>query len=604
MISRENEFDKKLQRLIDNYCSACELYNIEYFENRAIAAINAAESNGKWAYWAAGRAASYILSQKDKFKTENLKYIVDSNSQLWGAEIEGILVVSPETLKKDSEIKTVIITAIEFADNIANDIAKLRDDILISNFHINKYSFCEKSLWFGLWSFELQTFDLKYKYNIENCNDTKKKHLEELVYIYLVNRDFISAFKYIDILILEYGAFKYEELKKLLENLLDEIREKLSSRKTKDVMMILCDTLGERHASNKELMPLLNKVREKSIVFTKAYSPSVHTRESLLGMFTQLTMEELNAVYNSDEHTKVDFPLVEYAKENDIEFNGYFGSINYVWVRNFYEKSSFFDKRGISDSSTKTLWSTITDLALSEKVQISLAHLLSETHYPFLSGDFDASYTDFHFTVTGDAEEKQRLLNIRYKECLSYLDKQMNFYCSMLSSSAYKIVFADHSTCLEEFFFEVDKVTKMGFHSDAIHVPLIIQGGGIKKMLIDDVYSTKGLFGLVQELLETGEISVPKNQVAEVGHFKFYDPVIRKEMEYKKKFEILNGFYLAVNDRYKLVIDSAEKVRCFDIQNGEEEIFDSELKSSVEKTLLKHAEGWSGELPKNDFTYL
>ncbi len=594
----------RINKLIKKYCidfsieeKAVYLTSEEYIKLLGNHTITTYIGENKYVLWGAGLYTQIILKSNliDKSK---IVCIIDNDSELWGKEISGIPVKSPHVLEEcETNMVFISISNSAICDAVTMQINSIKPGINI--FTIDKSRNYIKN---NYWSIHFDIFKLCYSFDHETDIIIKKDLAEKIIFIYLTIRDFINAFKYIDIFVSNYEDSKnYISLKNEICLLLDEIKSKLKNRETKDTLVLQYDNLraGEIYG-NTQNMPYINSLIDEGISFSRAYSPGLHTVDSVGCTFLNKNLYDFYA--SKDIKEKSSFIRDCLTVSNNIKLYPTI-FLSTFFKKQLNESNDFFSDSSTYDTTSEVFWRALTDLCTESANSLKFLFFIKETHLPCFCGnhstvtkdfsfaDYSLPDDDFFYCNFNSPEHKQEIFDMRHAEALRYADSQTEFYLSMLSSKTIKIIFSDHSRNLQGFFLEND-VKNYLIHSYSFHVPLIIHGEGVPHKVVTDVFSTVYLGDLVTEIIGKSRLPEFNQKIAEVGFSGYYNVKRRKKALSQGDMYAVNGFFLALDKDYKLVIDSEGVLHYFAMDNEEQEIFDQQLQKLIYSRLYKYIEKW------------
>ncbi len=601
----KNRYEQKVNELINSFCVP---YKSKANDEYLCTVFNYVVKNYFWSepyvIWGAGEMSQIILNNLN-VSPHNLKSIIDNNEKNWGKSIGGYLVSDPQYIIENS-IKNVFVVVCD--ENITVEIINQIKSIN-PNIHICSLADARLEVPSGAQSIHLEIF-MKLCAYVEATNVDEKNHLLEiLICLYLKIRDFVYALKYIDILIAEYNSpEKYIILRHELNTLLKNLRMELKARKSKDILLLLFDNLGAHDIyHNESNMPYFNELKNSGTYCTKAYSPAIYTKDSTACTFLKKKVKEYyDLLLYASECNKHASPLVDKVKSCNYDFNIYASE----YITNNLKKTIEIDfllykrNENMSASSPAVFWNALTEMVSSNKPLVDYLYFYEETHLPCLGGNHSTATKAFAFLPNykpsnpffhydnDSPTQIQELFNMRHAEALHYLDEQAEFYLEMLSESAIKLIYADHSRNLKGAFLKTEKSKNELYHSNAYHIPLIVQGGSVKSGIVDSVVSTVDLDEIIIELLTNSKFPNNLDNVVQVGFSGYYNPILRENLIKEGLIESVDGFYLAIDDKYKLVVDSSKNLRYFAMDNEEEEIFDKEIQNIIYDRLYTYVEKW------------
>ncbi len=600
-----NQYEMRINKLIKTHC-----VNYDFEENigflsteeftkklgKHVIENNLAEK--RYAIWGAGHYTINLLGD-DSIDKSQIICIIDNDPAVWETEIGGIVVKRPSALT-NYDIENILINVgnKSICDEIRDQISSINNNIYTCT--VNE---ARERITNQYWCVHFDIFKCCYKYDRETECVSKKLILEKLIALYLIIRDFLNAFKFIELYLEHYEkSHNYETLRKELKLLLCEINEKLANKKSRDVLILMYDNLraGEIY-NNVEQMPYLNRLVEEGFAYTQAYSPGIHTVDSMAATFLKKT----NFDYYSSREQKEKSPLIEAANLNNYNLTIYTSLyVEKALKQNIKECDGIFDTSSRFLTTSEIFWKALTDLCDDKQKTMKYLYFNKETHAPCMGAVHDTSTKKFSFVEYTRPEDdffiyshescecEQEVFNNRHAEALNYVDKQTEFYLNMFPKNIIKIIYADHSRYLKGFFLGDKEKKNLLINSNSYHVPLIIHGENIVHGSNSNVFSTAYLTDVIVSVLQNGELPVSSKGVAEVGFSGYYNAKRKKNALTDGDKYAAYGFYLAIDDKYKLVIDSENELHCFAMDNETEEINDEELQKVIYDRLYKYVEKW------------
>jgi choline-sulfatase len=247
----------------------------------------------------------------------------------------------------------------------------------------------------------------------------------------------------------------------------------------------------------RSLMPNVNDLAERAMLFTHCFSQGPSTRLSFPSMFTSRWDSQLTHLF-APAHP---YPLAPSERQlqdllNDAGYstvavipNAYFDSNHWSSVTGGFRRVD-----GSAIAAGRHNAPNVTDAALRALSTAKDQPVYLWVHY------FDAH---------GPYEPPPGVTNIRGTEAiydaeLTYLDRELGRLIAALdarSEPTYLILTADHATV-----FHPDPSTRRGLYgydlyTATLHVPLIVRGPGIRRGRVDDIVSTMDIAPTIADLL-------------------------------------------------------------------------------------------------------
>lgn len=479
----------------------------------------------KIAIWGAGDHGNELI----KFlpaKEKNIICFIDKGIGGIGEEIAHYPIYRPDMIKK-LEIDLIIISSYRYRKEIAEEIKANYKCEYIDFYHkLEEKGIVLKTPFYYNHPNYLELYEIRNLYEVSQQIGEKEKHLWNLICKYLAIRDFKYAIHFINEYI-SLGFLKKKELESFLrelELLFTDIKNRLSKRNKGDMTLFLIDSLRNKDVLNGN-MPFLNSLAKKSVYFKNAFSTNLFTYMSLFSMFTgKLPID--GKLYNKDMISIEESDLLSTLQEHGYKLYSYvlgkklfYDSNNLSQIKTSRRLSDIDSidsgKSSIGAFISNVLWRHVCDLYENEDRPIfSLLHLVGEIHKPHICG-FHEERPVIHRGIeeygVSLPDQKESDFLKQYYECVSYVDKQLEFYMDFLPKNMTKVLFGDHGQVIEDIFTEKNNYFILfGCPDSRIHVPLIIKSPNVGVGTYDNLFSMKNLGSLLLSIMKGSKLEIEK----------------------------------------------------------------------------------------------
>ena len=315
---------------------------------------------------------------------------------------------------------------------------------------------------------QTEIFRLELKQEVSSTKE-KEFYLRQRYFLALYLRDFVYAEKVLaELLEIEGVDNKYIKSWNEIQEILEKIKDTLSRRTKKDIIMVWMDALGYDEVEN---MPYYEHLKETCVDFDNAYTIMPFTRETARTIF-------LGTKVIDDE----DYKIGHIDRENS-KLITYLESSNYL-VKIASGVMPLFDNslRGNSytehsSAISRILWDCLCCILNAEQPLFFLAHSFAEIH--------DRLYVSMELADI-------RALGNGYHHGKKTLDWQLEYYMNFIGKEAVLIFMSDHGT--------------NGNINIRSHANLTIKGKNYKHKKISGMFSYVNFIDLIREILENREI--------------------------------------------------------------------------------------------------
>lgn len=276
-------------------------------------------------------------------------------------------------------------------------------------------------------------FCVKKKYEIAENVERKVFYLQILLQYCFENRDLKTALEYLDILENELHFYCYNALKNKIEMMLGEMREKIKTRTTEDIIINWIDAVCYQ---NIEDLPYVCKTAKTGVNFSSAYTSMPWTSWTIKTMFCGKGVIE-GELWKESKVTETNSILLEQLREKGYEF--WYAGPEEIRKKVFGEDRWLSRSAGTWVPSTRYLWDALDKLSSDSKKQCILIHEFVETHSPIFSIK-SKKFTEH----TASINEVQR------KDCRLYIDEQIKWFDSFLEKNITEIYMSDHGDRTQE----------------------------------------------------------------------------------------------------------------------------------------------------------
>lgn len=379
-------------------------------------------------------------------------------------------------------------------------------------------------------------YEVKKKFE-NSLEDERKGLLKKLIKEYLLIKDFINAFNYINLYIKSgYGDSEvYKNLLDELQQLFVKIKRRVNSRRYNDIVINWLDALPYLHLPE---FPFLQMEAGNGINFENAYTVNPWTTETMKTLlFGEYSIKD--KAFQKDEFVTNETKLLRLLDMNGYTF-AYLGMNKYAKMYddktitlpefNFYKDSSSISRQ----------WDALNLLCKEERPLALMIHTVYETHEPYICGEIEPFQK---FTCTEDDWEQEDCKK-QAKISGQYVDNLLSFYSEYYGKNSIKIYMSDHG-----------RITNSIMRESRVHTIFIVNCPGVKGETI------KGLFSLI-DFNQVIECCLKKNFKFQelvrdyifVEALDYYNPELIKlvlnDPKYNKLEALQRRGIITLEDRY------------------------------------------------------
>ena len=266
------------------------------------------------------------------------------------------------------------------------------------------------------WALEFYFQKMKFEYTTDE--QVKKIALEKSLFLSIILKNFSNAEK---LLLLLTEDEIYVEFWKELQVLLGKIKNAIAKRKQKDIVWYWMDALSYEKSDG---MPYLKEIMSKSVVFENAFTITPYTLPTLRNIFCKKKQVDDKAYkilsVNEDNSELLQFLL----------YKGYDFRCISGYMPCFEVSKVSGNHHSVFDTSSQIIWDALENMIDNPNPMVILAHILSETHGPYLPTDLN----------DGIIDDMKARCELGKKE----VDEQLAYYDSFLNENIYRIYMSDH----------------------------------------------------------------------------------------------------------------------------------------------------------------
>lgn len=358
----------------------------------------------------------------------------------------------------------------------------------------------------------------------ENTSKSEKEALlRKIIKEYIIIKDFKTALKYIEILVVKYKKSEDKKLNKMVREIYDMQLQQMSKISKENIVLFCMDGLRRQDLLNNKLPDLLNWVTENTYFYANAYSSSTSTYESLIPVYSE--NNNMKTQYFNDCEIPVQkCRFVSEALTDNKKVYFYTDSDNFV-------KCDEIIRSGNSQTATEKMWDFMID-ASNCSIGLFYIHVLYESHYsypnPYTKNKIvaDGSNMMFDFLTTKGGKLRTDYVQ-QQADALRYLNDVLTPFLNVLNCSM--VLYADHGNLLmhsDEKIEQLDE-TKYTFHNDLIQVPIAVKSPLMKVGVNSDLISLMELNSIIDSLMKRQEYHYMVKDHIKVQRSTIYNPDFR-----------------------------------------------------------------------------
>ncbi len=501
------------------------------------------------------------------FELKDVKTIVDNYCDKGNAE--GFEIITADEMESRG-IDGVIISSYDYMDSIVEKMEKENPSVSYLNIYqkIQEAGINLQNAYYeNAHPYQYYKTINNLQREIREGQDDIDEKYHQLIGEYIRIKDFRSAIEKTK----EWGH--RTELQKDLEELYWEQLEIARRINENHVFMLCIDGMQSRSFSEEKTPKLYRCSKEKGRLYSKAYSYSTSTYESLIPIYSENT-DMRTRYYDHSVLEKGECRFVEVAKHQgrDIYF--------YTDITDFVEDPVII-RTNKFQTVTEKLWDFLVD-AYRCRNGLFYVHVLYESHYSFVN-----PYTEDSILAEGTAllfdylEAKGGRLRADYlrqhRDAMRYLDDVVTPILESLECPV--VLYADHGNALLEKDTSLDDVSPqlLTCHEDLIRVPLAILNDGTSGGRDDGLISLMELNNIIISLLEKKKYISENKRFVKIGRSEIYNPdflFLYRKMGEEYRLQAFEGF----------IFDTGEKLVVY--VNGKKELYSTRDDSKIEDEKL------------------
>lgn len=318
-------------------------------------------------------------------------------------------------------------------------------------------------------------FSDRRDYECAEAKEYKQIYLARMIFDSAYVRDIEGMNQFIRIYAEEqYDGFeRYLSFMAEVDILIAEIKERISLRKQKDIIVFWLDALeyGEDRS-----MPWLSSMSECGLEFSRAYTVTPYTHSTARTLFDQKYIVDDHA-FNRKVDSKCQ--LVKKLKDKGYKVNFYAQLADVD-----YEIKGKFSQNKYTPLS-QICWEYLRSLIKSDGPVFAMLHEFFQTHFPYVS--MGITGLEYLSPAFGDAIGKKDF-TAQMEQSQRYTDRILKFYTGLLNEHAFKIYMSDHGHTYSYF--------------DKFHTIFRVIQKDIKPQKIDGIFSYISFGRLIEKLID------------------------------------------------------------------------------------------------------
>lgn len=381
----------------------------------------------------------------------------------------------------------------------------------------------------------------------------------ELVSEYIAIKDFRTALCWLE----EYKQHTDEDFSDLYADIkyLYELELNAASEINENNILMLCMD-GLRYCDvSAEYMPKLCKWIECNTAnFTRTYSFSTSTFESLIPVFSQNT-DQRTKYYESNEVQADQCSFIKTAMHQQRKICLYTGVDKMISGEGIYHSGSV-------KTVTENMWDYITDF-VDEKNGFAYIHNLYETHFtfsnPYTKEKLITEGTALLFEYLPQKGGRQRTDFRKQRfDALNYIDDVVSPFLDRMKCQL--LLFADHGNLVPDKDAGLSDIDSSYLTSNEswTRIPFIIKSEYIDPGKFGQLNSLLVLPEVINDMLECKDINISKRKWVKIGRSEIYNPDFKAIYHMMNCNKYLQAFECFVFDEgYKLFVftDGTKELR-------------------------------------------
>lgn len=337
-------------------------------------------------------------------------------------------------------------------------------------------------------------------YECAEAKEYKQIYLARMIFDSAYFRDIEGMTQYIK----KYAEERYDGFERYLsflaevDHLISEIKERLSLRRQKDIILFWLDAL---EYGDDQSMPWLSSMSERGLEFTRAYTVTPYTHSTARTLFHQkYTVDD--RIFNEKMGRSCKLASMLEGKGYKVEFHTYLSEVDFD-IKSKFPQNEYMPLPQIC-------WECLRGLLKSDGPVFSMLHELFHTHPSYVSpGITGSEYLSSAFGNTVDGTD----YTAQKDQSRKYTDRILKYYTGLLNEHTFKIYMSDHG---HTYF-------------DKFHTILRVIQKDIRPQRIDGIFSYISFGRLIEKLID-GDTDYRDiiSQYAKIQDTDFYNRGILK----------------------------------------------------------------------------
>lgn len=551
-------YDEELIRIIKKYNLDRNENNInsERINAEVINILKNKCKGKKMAMWGVGDInnpnETYVYKFLDKYiyYLGKVNCLVDARDDYMGKKLLDIPIIKSDELEK-YDVEVILITSFRSRKYIAEDIKTKFPQIYCLDIYeeLEKNGIKTEKDIFKSDSRYVDIYFARKKYELAVDEIDKSMYLKDLIARYLDIRDIYYATFFMK----EYVDKNYngwEEISKCVsevEILLKRIKE--NTIKRKDIVLAYIDALRscDWYDKKTDKYKILKNISNESKCFLEVNSTASVTYESMYSAMTgNLPLD--GDVYNRSYSYRIgESKFFNRAIKKGYSINVYFPELYKILDENKFVKYYY------NLYITEHMWNLICRMAEEEKRTIHFFYA-KELHIPFLCGYFTDEPIETVFSRMGfdDTVEDREKVSRQFKDCLQYVQLQIEYFWEYFGERSNKIIFSDHShiVCNEKnkpYYMYYNDIEK------SVHNVLMISGENVIAEKVSNLVSMRDFNKIILPLLDDKDVYIPEEDIIEYQYYPVMNKSIRECSKLFNGEKYIDGIKCFRNKNYLVV---------------------------------------------------